>query len=1006
MEITRRTASEAFSLGERILLWALVPLLCLASGLISVWLDRSQTAQTFTSEATIYRHGVAQRLNSVEVVLTSLTSLQQAQDDVSDIEFSTFAGELLRSYPYIRSLLRLRKIDDKERDELESDMHERGYFRFRIRQSESSDLRDSQHRPYYLPIINIEPLDPPNGRLLGFDPLSHKALVRTVNSAIRSGLVRASPMVRVADADRVLLFKAVYYGRYPPNNAAGRESMFAGAIGAELDIPRLLAGVITDTKRTTLSLDFDELPPTMSDLPPHPAELPALEGSFNKLAFVSRIDVHGQRATLRVSRDLGMESFSQPGFAIAVIGTALLSTSLILAWRSQRIRRFQELELERTVREDERRFKLVVDTAFDAVITTDRNGTVLTWNQQAVELFGWRQHEVIGKPLPEDIFPKAPQLLTGHTDGDPGTTLEPSQKLETTARHRSGIDFPVELAISLAGSGDSCQRSAFVRDIRARKEQDRKLRHAKEQAEAGNRAKSNFLATMSHEIRTPINGVMGMIELLLRDNPTEKQRSYAEKALRSGRTLLAVIDDILDFSKIEADKLDLVNAPFDVRTVVEDVMLTVAPQARQKRLTLTKNIAPELPNLILGDEARLRQVLLNLVGNAVKFTESGDISITVSEPERDDNHLILQFEVRDTGIGVDAQRLDEMFDAFTQEDGTTTRRYGGTGLGLAISRRLVHLMGGRIGGQSEKNQGSTFHFSARFETVDQTAESAPVTAEASATDSRAIPPAGRHRILVVEDNPVNQEVTLGMLEMLGHAAKLADNGKNALRTLQKDRYDLILMDCQMPIMDGLEATRAIRALEKPGEHIPVIALTADVQKGIRKQCQAAGLDDYLSKPFTLETLEAILGRWLPNGRIGSISPHRRPTPQPDNDQYPVLDGQALDNLRSLQRPGSPDLVQKVIHAYFDSAPTLFQAIRSAVERGDAKGLREASHALKASSSHIGARRLMQTCGTIETLGRENRQSEALALLEPLQEQYDAVEMELLVRLESEPRKAL
>jgi two-component system sensor histidine kinase/response regulator len=785
--------------------------------------------------------------------------------------------------------------------------------------------------------------------------------------------------------------------------------------------------------------------------------------------------------------------------------------------------RLQELleqrnHADKALRENQELTELIIDSADDAFIAIDTSGIITNWNVQADRTFGWCRSEVLGRSLSETMIPV--QHRDAYTRGlkhflETGDGPILNQRIEMSALHKSGQEFPVELSIFPVRMGTSTAFCAFTRDITERKKVEEELQHSRDAAVSASRFKSEFLSNMSHEIRTPMNGIIGMTEILLRSTLTDSQSRYATSIKDSSQSLLSVINDILDFSKIEAGKLSLESLDLEPIKLVESVGELLAVQARQKGIPLLTFIDPQIPFTLRSDPMRLRQILVNFVGNAVKFSDKGNVLVRASL-EADEASKKIKFSVTDRGPGMTEAQVASLFKPFVQGDSSMTRKYGGTGLGLSICKKLVDLMKGQIGVHSVEGYGSTFWFTVPFEASQQfplpakttefpslngtrilivdddpdareilhdyltywgmrssTATSSEQALERLETEAQtdpyavvivdmampgtdgmqfgktiresaalkntklilatgfdkpgigeeaislgfdayltkpirqselfdaitsvvlesrlpqadkktikpsqsvittALPSQRTELLLVVEDHPVNQEVALLLLRELGFEAHIAENGQKALDLIARVPYAAVFMDCQMPVLSGLDATLAIRKSElRTGTHLPIIAMTAHAIEGSREQCLAVGMDDYVSKPISIEQLKQTLDKWIPTTAQTSDCLSRTDT--------------ASNRLEKLHarygKPGS----DRLLTLFDEEVPKQIVHLQEAIAICDMGKLLVAAHGLKGICQTMLASDMSATCSEIETAGHHEDWDAALSLVLRLEQEF-------------------
>jgi PAS domain S-box-containing protein len=761
----------------------------------------------------------------------------------------------------------------------------------------------------------------------------------------------------------------------------------------------------------------------------------------------------------------------------------------------------------------------ILSIADDAIICVDSGQKIILFNQGAERLFGWRVEEATGRPL-NLLLPERYHAGHGaHIDNFARSGASARQMAERRmifAARKDGTEFPAEASISKLAVDGGLIYTVILRDISIRKAYERELETAKETAEAAMQAKSMFLANMSHEIRTPLNAVIGMTSLLLNTHIDDEQRDYAETIRASSEVLLTIINDILDYSKIEIGKLEIERQPFDLRRCVEESLDLLSSNASEKDINLAYFIDDSVPAALVSDVTRLRQILVNLLSNSIKFTHRGEVLVSVAALALDEHRHEIHFSVKDTGIGIPQERLAELFQAFTQVDASTTRKYGGTGLGLTISKRLAEVMGGKMWVESKVGGGSTFFFTIVAEAsgsqlansflqesssalsgkrvliVDDNSTNRRILVKQSLlwgmvpsaavsaiealdfvrhghafdvaildmsmpemdglglaleirkyrdpqalplimltsvahrprdakmaqvkfaaylnkpikptalfdvllhamrikplaqTARRPVPADGKLAdslpltILVAEDNTVNQKVVQQLLAYLGYRADVVANGLEVLDALERQNYDVVLMDVQMPLMDGLEATRRLR-LRYGAQQLPrVIAMTANAMPGDREKCLAAGMDAYVSKPLELDDIRNVLLAVA--------------APAATGDSSGVIDRRRIDQLLELQDDTNPTLLTDIIALFLKDSPMHLQNIATAVAQQDAAQLQSSAHRFLSSIDNLGAQRMHTHCVELERLAKEGTLAGTPAHLDGLQREFEIVRQHLL-----------
>lgn len=705
------------------------------------------------------------------------------------------------------------------------------------------------------------------------------------------------------------------------------------------------------------------------------------EGSRDKV-----LAVMAARSTGNQSGDYEIEFITKSGQIInLIVKTTMITYENELASLVLLVDITDQKRAEVVLRESEERFRNLFEYSPIAYQSLDETGCLIDMNPELCKLLGYSREELLGRQFGEFWAPESRSFFSQDFARfkQEGNILA---ELQLVKNDKTPITVVLEGRVQQNLDGEFIKTHCILYNITERKRMEDELLKTKEQAEAANISKSQFLANMSHEIRTPMNGIIGFMDILDQTALTEEQREYVRDAKSASETLLYLINDILDFSKIEAGKLSMENIGFRIQTAVEKTVSIHEPKAAEKQIVMQTMIRAGVPEEVYGDPARLRQILNNLLSNAVKFTSKGEIDLIVEAVEFKEDQVCLKFEVRDTGIGIGEEDIAKLFKPFVQADASTTRKYGGTGLGLAISKELAEKMNGGIGVHSVPGHGSNFYFTGWFKVADPSSKGTPEIGSVSAwnpmdSSIRRQPelnsPASERpliekqpQILLVEDNEINRKVFTSLLKRKGMTCDIAMDGKEAVEAVGKKEYDIIFMDCQMPVMDGYEATRRIRTGEGHKRHTPIIAMTANAMQGDREKCLAAEMDEYISKPVDVALLFQLIDQY---GKAKS-------------DTAEKLDEMINQSMKLfMDQTGISGAESQELFSDFTGMVSVMNSqLENAVKNGDFGAVRGLAHQLKGSAANLRMDTLASLAKAVEIAADANDREKCMELLKRLQ----------------------
>ncbi len=974
---------------RRVAPWAAGLALALAVGLLfhslALGAVEDDARRRFDNVAQVARERVASAIASYARVVRGLSALHTAGDAPLDrLRFHRYvtALGLPAQFPAIEAVSFVAHVPDAQRDAFvaavraDRSVRPGGYPGF--------DIRPAGRRSHYEVIAWVEPSDLPDDRL-GVDIAAQPAVAAALARSRDSGGISASGQVvritRPVPATVLGMREPIYLGGGLPATVQERRARYLGSVGIAFSVEKLVARALAPAQGQPVAFSLYTETAPMHDLPAgRPLALqagdrllvgPEVRGADTDAARFTTllpIDYAGTRwkahfAADRADMVVGYDRFlPQLAFWAGLGGTLLAFAFLQNLVRSRRVALDQRLLLDS-----------VLDNLDAYVYLKDGERRFLYVNAKCASLIKLPASQLVGR-RDIDLVPGPQADATWERDR---AVLESGRRSATQVEQvqpDGSIRQMWSVRVPLQHEGAPPAVLCVSTDITT-------LHELKARADAANQAKSDFLSNMSHEIRTPMNSIIGMTHLALQSNTDPAQRGYLDKIYHSGQHLLGIINDILDFSKIEAGKLELDAVGFMLDALLRNVELQLGQAAAAKGLGFDVDVAPELMRPVRGDPLRLEQVLLNFAGNAIKFSEHGRIVLRARLARAFGPELLVRFEVRDNGIGIAREQQAGLFTPFHQADQSTTRRHGGTGLGLVISKQLAELMGGEVGVESAPGEGSTFWFSAKLRL-----EESAVAAGLGAAPSPQAPRLDGCAVLLVEDNPFNQQVGRELLAQSGAAVVVAGNGQEALDEMARHRFDCVLMDVQMPVMDGLAATRRIRADPALADTL-VIAMTANAGVDDRSRCLEAGMNEFLSKPVVPELLAATIARCL--GRTSAPTPDVAPQPQPGAGPIDL-------GLLEATFDGDRERMRKYAFMFLSTTRDALAEIDVALTKSDLAGAAAVAHRIKSSARAVGALAFAAVCEDLE--GQGGRPAQARALAARLRAQLARIERDVTARL--------